>query len=107
MSEKKTHVFDDPYLMSIDPKKYYCTTSETIGLMNGKKYSIGDLEFIVENLSVSLYSILSTQKLTHEFCIKYILRGDERYCITDGDSYIGSEDILHHQKHLSNKLLYP
>jgi len=92
---------DDLSLLKIKPENYGSTTAETIGLMINKQYSIKDLEFIVENFAVSLTAILYTQKLTAEFCIKYMLRDDEYYCITDMDGYICNETILYHQPHLS------
>ena len=94
---------DDQSLLKIKPENYGSTTGETIGLMRNKQYSIKDLEFIVEKFAVSLTIILYTQKLTAEFCIKYMLRDDEDYCVTDMDRYIGNETILYYQKHLTQE----
>jgi hypothetical protein len=67
-------------------------------LANPRKYSIALLELNIKNLDKKI--ILSTQDLTVEFCIKYILDMD----IDNGseDSYIFDVNyILSFQKHLT------
>lgn len=67
-------------------------------LANPNKYSIEELEQNINNLNKKI--LLATQKLTVEFCIKYILDLD----IDNGseDSYIYDVDyILFFQKHLT------
>ena len=76
--QNKQRVIENKLLSDISPTDYWSTSAQDIQLKE-KKYTISDLEFIIENLSVRLTSILYTQKLTSEFCIKYILRDDEYY----------------------------
>tara|TARA_B100001093_G_C26165828_1_gene733543 strand:+ start:113 stop:373 length:261 start_codon:yes stop_codon:yes gene_type:complete len=67
-------------------------------LNNPNKYSIEELEKNINNLNKKI--LLSTQKLSVEFCIKYILDLD----INNGneDSYIFDVNyILSFQKHLT------
>ena len=67
-------------------------------LNNPNKYSIEELEKNINNLNKKI--LLSTQKLSVEFCIKYIIDLD----INNGneDSYIFDVNyILYFQKHLT------
>jgi len=69
-------------------------------LANPNTYSINLLEQNIHNLNKKI--LLATQKLTVEFCIKYILDLD----IDNGseDSYIYDVDyILDFQKHLNKQ----
>jgi len=69
-------------------------------LANPNTYSINLLEQNIHNLNKKI--LLATQKLTSEFCIKYILDLD----IDNGseDSYIYDVDyILNFQKHLTRQ----
>ena len=69
-------------------------------LANPNTYSINLLEQNIHNLNKKI--LLATQKLTAEFCIKYILDLD----IDNGseDSYIYDVDyILDFQKHLTKQ----
>jgi len=69
-------------------------------LANPNTYSINLLEQNIHNLNKKI--LLATQKLTSEFCIKYILDLD----IDNGseDSYIYDVDyILDFQKHLTRQ----
>jgi len=69
-------------------------------LANPNTYSINLLEQNIHNLNKKI--LLATQKLTVEFCIKYILDLD----IDNGseDSYIYDVDyILDFQKHLTKQ----
>ena len=69
-------------------------------LANPNTYSINLLEQNIHNLNKKI--LLATQKLTVEFCIKYILDMD----IDNGseDSYIYDVDyILDFQKHLTRQ----
>lgn len=69
-------------------------------LANPNKFPINILEQNIHNLNKKI--LLATQKLTVEFCIKYILDLD----IDNGseDSYIYDVDyILNFQKHLTRQ----
>ena len=62
-----------------------------------KLYTIAELEASIDNLSVKY--LLNYQKLTAEFCAKYILND---YCSTcQEDTYICTGDILTKQPHLT------
>ena len=63
-----------------------------------KKYDIETLEFNIDRLG--LKRLLVTQKLTAEFCIKYLLNPEEHgMCVED--HYISKNDILLYQKHIT------
>ena len=65
-----------------------------------KKYDIVTLEYNIDRLS--LRTLLATQKLTPEFCVKYILNYEEHgMCVED--SYICDGDILLYQKHITQQ----
>jgi hypothetical protein len=62
-----------------------------------KLYTIAELEASIDNLSVKY--LLNYQKLTAEFCAKYILND---YCATcQEDTYICTGDVLIKQPHLT------
>lgn len=68
-----------------------------------KKYDIATLEYNIDRLSLRM--LLRTQKLTPEFCVKYILNSEEHgMCVED--SYLFDEDILNCQEHITQKDLY-
>tara|TARA_Y100000590_G_scaffold366551_1_gene425948 strand:- start:243 stop:548 length:306 start_codon:yes stop_codon:yes gene_type:complete len=90
----------DSFLCSLTPEQYIYMNEHTLELYKGKKYLIKDIEFIVNNGSVSLRSLMFTQYLTADFCKKYILETDD-FCHTDMDYYIVEDDILKYQKHLT------
>ena len=76
------------------------TITDTDLINNKNFYDIDTLEFNIKNLNKKI--LLSTQKLTPEFCIKYILDMD----IDSGseDSYIYDIDyILYFQKHITHE----
>ena len=85
-------------LTEIDIKK---ANEITLKLANGSKYNNDELIYIVENSNTSLISILKTQKLTVDFCKKYLLDEDETYCIHNLDKYITINQIIKYQKHLT------
>ena len=90
---------NDKELQNLDKISLSCATSERLGFLTGKKYSINDLQYIVENCNVELTVILKTQYLTADFCMKYILNNN--YCISEMDKYITEGDILYYQPHLT------
>ena len=53
--------------------------------------------------AVSLLDILKTQKLTIDFCVKYILNED--FQLTKEEEDIKIIDVYHYQPHLSKKQL--
>lgn len=72
---------------------------DSFKMFHGMRYNIEDLEFIVKKTSTSLLAILKTQRLTSEFCKKYILDTDF-YCVNDLDNYISIDDIIEYQPHI-------
>jgi len=57
-----------------------------------KKYSIEELTNNINNLSIK--TLLYTQKLTPEFCLKYIINAPK----STEEEYITEEDIIRIQK---------
>lgn len=88
-----------PTIYTISPENYDNVSADTLSLFK-TNYSITDLEFIMEHFNISLTCILTTQKLTADFCNKYILREDELYCQTEGDEYLTVDDIMEFQPHI-------
>ena len=63
-----------------------------------------DLQTLKENIyAVSLRNILKTQKLTSEFCVKYIL--NTNYQLNKEDENITVKEVLELQPHISKKQL--
>lgn len=96
-------VFDEQ-LKQLNASALRWANGESLGFLNNKQYCLSDLEYIVNNAGVELYTILRTQTLTAEFCVKYMLT-DESYCVTDMDTYIVDDEILHYQPHLTQEEL--
>ena len=66
---------------------------------NCNKYDIKTLEMNIFN--VSLKVLLQTQKLTPEFCVKYIL--SDEYSLSDSDTFITNEYVLYYQPHITQE----
>lgn len=66
------------------------------------KYNITLLEQNIDRLS--LWSLLKTQTLTPEFCIKYLLHPEE-YGMCVEDHYISRDNILLYQPHITMEQL--
>ena len=84
--------------MSDDELSY--ATAEKLNMLNGKQYCISDLEFIVKNTPARIKTIVMTQKVTHLFCLKYVLNAD--YIIYDDDD-MTIDEIIYYQPHLYNE----
>jgi hypothetical protein len=67
--------------------------------LSNHKFDISVLEYNIERLS--LKKLLQTQKLTLEFCMKYLL-DPKNHAMCDEDKYISIEDILLYQPHISS-----
>jgi hypothetical protein len=65
------------------------------------------IEIIEKNINnFNLLTILTTQKLTPEFCIKYLyLLNNNKYTKNDCDEEIYLHDILKYQSHITKKEL--
>ena len=68
-------------------------------LKNCNYYDITTLEQNISNLRLKI--ILKTQKLTPDFCVKYIL--SEEYAFWDNEMYICEGDVLSAQKHITQE----
>jgi hypothetical protein len=68
-------------------------------MLRNHKFDIYTLEKNINNLS--LKTLLYTQTLTAEFCIKYIL--DQKYASCVEDTYIDIGDVLNAQPHITKQ----
>lgn len=66
--------------------------------LKNNQYSIGELVENIDNLD--LRTILGTQKLTADFCAKYILTTND-YASCVEDTYLDINDVLAQQSHLT------
>ena len=73
-------------------------------LLKTNQYST---ELIIKNIhNLNLCNILTTQKLTPEFCIKYLyLLNNNNFTKNDYDEEIYLHDILKYQSHITKKEL--
>ena len=92
-------IFDNSALNELDPNKYSDVTCHNLSLQE-VQYSMRDLGFLIEKGSICLRSLLYTQKLTAEFCSKYLRNA---YASGDGDRDITLGEILKLQKHLTRQ----
>ncbi len=67
-----------------------------------KKYTIDLLEKNINFLSIK--TLLYTQDLTPEFCVKYILNDKYASCVED--TFIRVGDVLNAQRHITKKEIY-
>ena len=67
--------------------------------LHNKQY---DMTTLKENIyAVSLWDILKTQRLTIDFCVKYIL--NKNYQLTKEEETIHFKDVLLYQTHLDKR----
>lgn len=71
-------------------------------MLRKKKYNIELLEKNIHNLSMK--TLLYTQDLTPEFCVKYILNEHYASCVEDTFLCIGN--VLDAQKHITRSDIY-
>ena len=71
-------------------------------MLRRKKYTVDLLEKNINFLSSK--TLLYTQDLTPEFCVKYIL--NEKYASCVEDTFICMGDVLNAQKHITKKEIY-
>jgi hypothetical protein len=71
-------------------------------MIRKKKYNIELLEKNIHNLSMR--TLLYTQDLTAEFCIKYVL--NEKYASCVEDTFLSIGDVLNSQKHITRSAIY-
>ena len=71
-------------------------------MLRRKKYTIDLLEKNINFLSIK--TLLYTQDLTADFCVKYILNDKYASCVEE--TFICMGDVLNAQKHLTKKEIY-
>ncbi len=71
-------------------------------MLRKKKYDIELLEKNIHNLSMK--TLLYTQDLTADFCIKYVL--NEKYASCVEDTFLSMGDVLNSQKHITRSSIY-
>jgi len=71
-------------------------------MLRRKKYTDDLLEKNITFLSIK--TLLYTQDLTPEFCVKYIL--NDKYASCHEDTFICMGDVLNAQKHITKKEIY-
>ena len=71
-------------------------------MLRKKKYDIQLLEKNIHNLSMK--TLLYTQDLTADFCIKYIL--NEKYASCVEDTFLSIGDVLNAQKDITRAAIY-
>jgi len=71
-------------------------------MIRKKKYDIEVLEKNIYNLSMK--TLLYTQDLTADFCIKYVL--NEKYASCVEDTFLSMGDVLNAQKHITRSAIY-
>lgn len=71
-------------------------------MLRKKKYDIELLEKNIHNLSMK--TLLYTQDLTADFCIKYVL--NEKYASCVEDTFLSISDVLYAQKHITRAAIY-
>ena len=71
-------------------------------MLRKKKYDIEVLEKNIHNLSMK--TLLYTQDLTADFCIKYVL--NEKYASCVEDTFLSMGDVLNAQKHITRFAIY-
>ena len=71
-------------------------------MLRRKKYTVDLLEKNINFLSIK--TLLYTQDLTPEFCVKYILNDKYASCVED--TFICMGDVLNAQKHITKKEIY-
>jgi len=83
------------------------STSQEIISNESLKTNQYPIEIIEKNINnFNLLTILTTQKLTPEFCIKYLyLLNNNKYTKNDCDEEIYLHDILKYQSHITKKEL--
>jgi hypothetical protein len=94
---------DNPF-PNFKPEDYKHVSADTLNIFH-TTYSMHEIEFIIKHFTISLTCLLTTQKLTTEFCKEYILREDEYYCLSEGDEYLTVDDIVQWQPHIKREEL--
>lgn len=68
------------------------------------KYDIETLEANMDSYNLNIKTLLRTQHLTPEFCVKYIIFNDE-YSWYNEETYIADGDVVYHQPHITMEQL--
>ena len=99
---RKLKMLEEKYRLENPPNSSYNFIFLNDNMLRNKKYNIDLLEKNINFLSIK--TLLYTQDLTPEFCVKYIL--NEKYASCVEDTFICMGDVLNAQKHITKKEIY-
>ena len=99
---RKLKMLEEKYRLENPPNSSYNFIFLNDNMLRNKKYNIDLLEKNINFLSIK--TLLYTQDLTAEFCVKYIL--NEKYASCVEDTFICMGDVLNAQKHITKKEIY-
>jgi len=68
------------------------------------KYDIKTLEENMDSYNLNIKTLLRTQHLTPDFCVKYIIFNDE-YAWYNEETYIADGDVVYYQPHITMEQL--
>ncbi len=101
--QRMTQQLHEKHLERMKMKSLCNNNSEilTDSMLRCRQYDIRILEKNINNLSLN--TLLYTQKLTADFCAKYILSENYASCVEE--TYICVGDVLSAQKHITKREL--
>jgi hypothetical protein len=101
--QRMTQQLHQKHLERMKIKSFCNNNSEILNdfMLRYRQYDISVLEKNINNLSLN--TLLYTQKLTSDFCAKYILSENYASCVEE--TYICIGDVLSAQKHITKKEL--
>ena len=98
---RKLKMLEEKYRLENPPdSSYFIFLNDN--MLRNKKYNIDLLEKNINFLSIK--TLLYTQDLTADFCVKYILNDKYASCVED--TFIRVGDVLNAQKHITKKEIY-
>jgi hypothetical protein len=100
--ERKMKILEEKYKLQNQSRAPNDFIFLNDNMLRRKKYTIDLLEKNITFLSIK--TILYTQDLTPEFCVKYIL--NDKYASCHEDTFICMGDVLNAQKHITKKEIY-
>jgi hypothetical protein len=100
--ERKMKILEEKYKLQNQSRAPNDFIFLNDNMLRRKKYTIDLLEKNITFLSIK--TLLYTQDLTPEFCVKYIL--NDKYASCHEDTFICMGDVLNAQKHITKKEIY-
>ena len=100
--ERKMKILEEKYKLQNQSRAPNDFIFLNDNMLRRKKYTIDLLEKNINFLSIK--TLLYTQDLTPEFCVKYILNDKYASCVEDTFICIG--DVLNAQKHITKKVYF-